>query len=60
MKITENIKIASSWTTMLCPIMEKKLAANIQASKTMSLMGSNEFVFEVQRSDTHTYLVDLS
>jgi len=27
MKITENIKIASSWTTMLCPIMEK-LAAN--------------------------------
>ena len=46
-------EIASSWTMMLCQVMEKELAANIQASRTMSLMRSSNFVFEVQCSDTN-------
>jgi len=45
---------------MLYPVMEKKLAANIQASRTMSIIRSSDVVFEVQCSDTSTYLVDLS
>jgi len=44
---------------MLCPVMGKS-GANIQASRTTSLMGSSNFVFEVQCSDTNTYLVDFS
>ena len=58
--MTENMEIASSWTTMLYPVMKKKLADNIQASRTMSLVRSSDFVFEVQCIDTNICLVDLS
>ena len=60
MKMTEDREIASSWTTKLCPVMKKKLDANIQDSRTKSLMRSNDFVFEMHYSDTNPYLVDLS
>jgi len=45
---------------MLCPVMKKKLSANIQSSRTMSLIRSSDFIFEVQCSDINTYLVNLS
>jgi len=47
MKMIENREMGRSWTTMLCPVMEKKLAANIRAFRTMSLMRSSDFVCEV-------------
>ena len=31
MKMIENMKIANSWTMILCPVIEKKLVANTQA-----------------------------
>jgi len=37
MKMIENRSVMS-WTMMLCPEIEKKLAINIQAPRTMSLM----------------------
>jgi len=43
MKMIENKEIASSWTTILCSVIVKKLDANIQDFRTISLMRSSDF-----------------